>query len=80
MNFEYERNLTEKEAADWLGYKSVKTLQNRRWAGLPPKYLKLGRAVRYRPQDLREFMDESTVNPVRGGHTVSEPAQQATRH
>lgn len=49
--------LTEASAAEELGL-AASTL--RRWRARPPhgggpKYLKLGRAVRYRLSDLREF-------------------------
>ena len=40
---------------------AVKTLQQRRWLGKPPTYLKLGRLVRYRISDLEQFLDSCTV-------------------
>ena len=56
--------LKEKEAAAYLGL-SVKTLQAWRFYSKGPKYLKLsGRAIRYRVEDLDQFMEASTVNPV----------------
>jgi excisionase family DNA binding protein len=51
--------LTTPEAADYLGLKSG-TLEIWRWSGKGPKFLKLGRAIRYRLEDLEEFMDRAT--------------------
>lgn len=58
--------ITEREAALFLGW-SVKTLQNRRWKGLPPQFLRLGRCIRYRVSDLRAYLDACSVEPVRKG-------------
>src|SRR5262249_31273814 len=45
---EVDQLLTEAEVAELLGW-SKKTLQRRRWLGLPPEFVKLdGRSVRYR--------------------------------
>ena len=46
----------EHEAARILGL-SVKTLRRWRWAGKPPRFLKIGSAVRYDPQVLTEFIE-----------------------
>ncbi len=54
--------VNEKEAARLLGY-SVKTLQNRRYLGLAPKFIKMGTAVRYRLADLEAYLDACTVLP-----------------
>ena len=60
------RLITEVEAADLLGL-SVKTLRRWRWAGHPPRFIKLGGAVRYDMEDLRAFMESgrrtSTSDP-----------------
>jgi len=50
------RLLNEHEAAYALGLK-VATLRRWRWAGKPPRYLKIGSAVRYDPEELADFMD-----------------------
>ena len=50
------RLLNETEAAKVLGLK-VTTLRRWRWAGKPPRYLKIGSAVRYDPEELADFMD-----------------------
>lgn len=47
--------LRETEAADYIGFK-VKTLQRRRWAGLPPSYIKVGARVLYDVADLDGFL------------------------
>lgn len=57
--------LSEREAAAWLGL-AVKTLQNWRWAGRGPGFIKLGSSrspVRYRLSDLREYVDQCAVRP-----------------
>lgn len=57
------RVLREKEAAEVLGV-SVKTLQSWRFYGEGPKYLKLGRSVRYTHEFLNQFKESSTVQPT----------------
>ena len=49
-----EALINEYEAAQLLGL-SVSTLRNWRFAGVGPKYYKVGRAVRYDRNDLRQF-------------------------
>ncbi len=44
--------VNEYEAARVLGL-SVKTLRRWRWAGKPPKFVKIGSAVRYEPAELQ---------------------------
>ena len=53
---EDEVNLTTKQAARLLGL-SVSTLNKWRCYGTGPRFLKLGRAVRYRKMDLRSFLE-----------------------
>lgn len=55
--------LTEKEAAKMLGL-SPRTLQKYRQECGPPKYIKIGRAVRYLPEDLKQFLKDNRVTPV----------------
>ncbi|MFH7319774.1 helix-turn-helix transcriptional regulator [Desulfurivibrio sp. D14AmB] len=50
--------LTRQEAADFLGLKKG-TLDVWATRGQGPRYLKLGRAVRYRLADLQEYMEQS---------------------
>ncbi len=54
----------EKEAASYVGL-SVKTLQARRFRREEPKYIKMGRCVRYRIDDLNFFIAAHTVDPSR---------------
>jgi hypothetical protein len=48
--------LTEVEVAELLAW-SVKTLQRRRWLGLPPEFVKLGRSVRYRDSVIKALIE-----------------------
>lgn len=50
----------EHEAGRIVGL-SVKTLQKRRWMRQPPRFLKVGRLVRYRLSDLEAFLNSCTV-------------------
>lgn len=52
--------LTETEAAEWLRL-SVKTLRAWRLRSKGPQFVRLGRAVRYLPSHLDEFLRTSTV-------------------
>lgn len=54
--------INEKLAAEMLGL-SVKTLQKWRCDSEGPVYLKMGRAVRYRPEDLEAYVTENVVFP-----------------
>ena len=50
-----DSNLTTAQAAEFLGLATT-TLEKYRCFGGGPRYLKLGRAVRYRLADLDEWM------------------------
>ncbi|MGV3518790.1 helix-turn-helix transcriptional regulator [Luteitalea sp.] len=54
------RALTEREVSDLLGL-SVATLRAWRHRGQGPRFLRLGRAVRYLPADLETFVRASVV-------------------
>lgn len=56
MNASADRLLTETDAADHLAV-SVRTLQQWRVAGGGPRFVKIGRCVRYTPADLATFVD-----------------------
>jgi len=45
------------EAAMYLGNLQPTTLEQWRWNGKGPKFIKLNRAVRYRRSDLDEFIE-----------------------
>ncbi len=53
------RYLNTKQAAVYLGL-STQYLEIARHKGGGPQYIKLAKAVRYRPVDLDEFMDSRT--------------------
>ncbi|MBP3729938.1 MAG: helix-turn-helix domain-containing protein [Mailhella sp.] len=63
------RSVNEREAAEILGF-SVRTLQNRRYLGQPPTYVKLGRTIRYKLADLEAFLMSSTVAPRSDAHVA----------
>ena len=54
------QTVDERQAALITGF-SVKGLQQRRWLGKPPTYLKIGRLVRYRVSDLMSYLDSCTI-------------------
>lgn len=54
----------EKEAADFLSI-SVKTLQQWRYLKKPPVYIKFGRNVRYKSDDLVKYIETCIVEPMR---------------
>lgn len=57
--------LNESSAAKYLGGEnspiSVRTMQRWRLEGLGPKYVKLGRLVRYRQSDLDDFIQSNCL-------------------
>jgi excisionase family DNA binding protein len=53
--------LTERQVAEQLGL-SVATLRAWRHRGKGPRFLRLGRAVRYLPADVDEFVRASAVD------------------
>jgi excisionase family DNA binding protein len=53
--------LTERQVAEQLGL-SVATLRAWRHRGKGPRFLRLGRSVRYLPADVDEFIRESAVD------------------
>jgi hypothetical protein len=60
--------LTPEETADALNalaslLVTTDTLQHWRYRRIGPRYLKLGRAVRYRLGDLREWINEQVIEP-----------------
>jgi excisionase family DNA binding protein len=55
------RALTEREVAELLGL-SVATLRAWRHRGKGPRFLRLGRSVRYLPADVDEFVRASAVD------------------
>lgn len=58
--------LNEKEASQYTGF-SVRTLQDWRFRGVGPSYIKIGRSVRYRLSELDAFLVGTLVTPYRMG-------------
>ena len=65
--------LSQKQAARILGL-SVRTLERHRLAGTGPGYARLGRLIRYRQNDLIEWVDDNLRN------STSETSRQLTDH
>lgn len=66
------RLLTEKQAADYVGYKPA-TFRQSRWTGQlgghpAPNALKIGRAVRYDLAELDAWVDRVTKQARKEGH------------
>ena len=57
------RPMNEKEAAVYLGM-SVKWLQQCRCYGRGPKFMRMGRSIRYDPDALDQYKASRTVNPA----------------
>ncbi len=53
--------LTTRQAAQYLGL-SMSTLNKWRCYGTGPKYLKLGRAVRYQQEELDRYLETRLLN------------------
>ena len=66
LSLETDHLLHEAEVAKILSVK-VSTLRRWRWLGEPPPFIKLGAAVRYDPQALKDYLAErvrtSTSDP-----------------
>lgn len=54
-SFESKRLMKQEEVAELYGL-STAWLERARWAGNGPRYVKFGRAVRYRLADLDEYV------------------------
>ena len=57
--------ICEKEAANLLGW-DVRTLQQRRYRGQEPPYIRVGRNVRYRLATILDMVKSGEVQPQRG--------------
>ena len=60
----------ENQAGDYLGKKPT-TMQQWRWTGYGPPYLKIGRNVRYEPEDVKAWAraQQRTSTSDKGGNT-----------
>lgn len=51
--------LDQEQVAEYLG-KSVAWCERSRWTGSGPKFVKIGKAVRYRADDVLAWLEENT--------------------
>lgn len=49
----------QKDLASYLN-KSTYWCERARWAGEGPKFVKIGRCIRYKPEDVLEWLEEQT--------------------
>ena len=66
-----DRYVSDIEAAKIIS-SSPQTLRNWRHMGRGPAYSKRGRMVRYKIQDLLDFMDSGRIDPRPSGRKVEE--------
>lgn len=59
------RTLTDVEVANRLGVSRF-TVRSWRLKGIGPRFLKMGRAVRYRPQDVDDYERQALVETQAG--------------
>ena len=62
-NMSLVRDLTERETAEYLQI-CKDTLRNWRWQKCGPAYIKIGRLIRYRIDDLEKYKRQRTVEPL----------------
>lgn len=60
------RLLTQKDLADYLN-KSTAWCERARWAGEGPRFIKLGRHVRYRADDVLAWIEENAKQSTSEG-------------
>lgn len=53
--------LDQKQVAEYLG-KSVAWCERSRWDGTGPRFIKVGRAVRYRADDVLAWLEDNARN------------------
>jgi hypothetical protein len=63
MNIELEHLLTDDQASAIIGIKPETLRQWRTRRKKPLRYVRAGRTIRYRPQDIKEFIDHCVVDP-----------------
>lgn len=70
--------LTQRETAKLLNDISVRSLERWRVAGVGPRYIKVGRQVRYDEQDIQAWLDERrrvSTSAAVVNDTAAEPAR-----
>jgi hypothetical protein len=65
--------LDEYEVAELLGVK-VSIIRRRRSRRLPPDFVRIGHCVRYRPQDLRSYIESMQANAPPGAEQEAQNA------
>jgi predicted DNA-binding transcriptional regulator AlpA len=71
-----EALLTEAQVSEILG-RGVPTLQKDRVAGTGPRFVKMGRLVRYRPSDVQAWLDERIRQSTSDQSAIRGPAGEA---
>lgn len=61
---EFQGLMDEGQAATYLGFKNRNSLRNLRCEGEGPKYVKMGRFIRYRRQDLDHYVEGKLRDPA----------------
>ena len=59
---ENNQYLTEKQVAGITNF-AIQTLRNHRMDSRGIPYLKIGRSIRYRPQDVTKYMERTRIEP-----------------
>ena len=72
----YKGALPVREAAKYLGL-SISTLNKLRCTGGGPAFLKLGRAVRYTPDDLQDWLDSRAFGARQKSRPSPHPVDEA---
>jgi predicted DNA-binding transcriptional regulator AlpA len=54
--------LSTKQVSERFGF-TVAWLERQRWLGTGPKYVKLGRMVKYRISDIEQYLNDCSVSP-----------------
>jgi Helix-turn-helix domain len=65
--------LDEYDVADLLGVR-VSIVRRRRARRLPPVYVRIGHHVKYRPQDIRSYIESMQANAPPGAEQMAETA------
>ena len=50
--------ITDAELADWIRYE-VRSVRNLRYSGRGPRFVKVGRLIRYRVKDVTEWLESN---------------------
>jgi predicted DNA-binding transcriptional regulator AlpA len=61
---EFQSLLVESQAASYLGLRNPGSLRNMRCKGYGPKFVQMGRFIRYRIKDLDQWIEESLRDPA----------------